>query len=105
MGCSAGAAETDEATHVIVARRRFYSMVEMKANVEHIRRLQKLLRRNAQGFTVEESLNALAAVAAEAIVTLPKADRGKLLNIYGVMVLSYMRQAEEAAGPFGVQVQ
>jgi hypothetical protein len=80
-------------------------MVELKADVENIRRLQRTLRQAAQHYTVEESLNALAAVAAEAIVTLPKAERGKLLNIYGVMVLTYMRQAEEAAGPFGVQVQ
>lgn len=76
-------------------------------NLDLIRKMQATIRTEAMRGTVEEALNALAAVSAEAIVTVPKADRGKLLGIYGTMVLAGVRQAEEAGAvqPFGIKVQ
>ena len=63
------------------------------ADAAKIRALQ------AQRGSVEEALNALAAVAAEAIVTVPGDARVKLLGVFGVMVQDCIRQAEALQNP------
>lgn len=69
------------------------------ADVGKIRALQAGIRREAQRGSVEEALNALAAVAAEAIVSIPGDGRVKLLGVFGVMVQDCIRQAESLQNP------
>lgn len=72
----------------------------MPANLEKIRSLQRALRAEAQKGNVEEALNALAAVAAEAISSLPgsRHEKEQLLAVFGMMVQDAMRQAESIRG-------
>jgi hypothetical protein len=70
-------------------------------DVAKIRTLQAGIRREAQRGSVEEALNALAAVAAEAIVTVPGDARVELLGVFGVMVQDCIRQAEALSNPYG----
>lgn len=67
------------------------------ANHDRCRAAQAKIRTAAQGYSVEEALNGLAAVAAEAIYSGGEnADsRGKLLFIFGQMVGDSLKQAQK----------
>jgi hypothetical protein len=68
----------------------------MTCDPERLRVAQAVIRRAAMGFSVEEAMNALAAVSAEAIVSAaPSSDRPKLLRIFDQMVRDFVRGAEE----------
>lgn len=58
----------------------------MSGDLERIRACQANIRREAMRYTTEEALNALAAIAAEAIGTVPFDDRPKLFDVFGKMV-------------------
>lgn len=69
-------------------------------DVSKVRALQAGIRREAQRGSVEEALNALAAVVAEAVVTVPgEAARVKLLIVFGLMMQDCIRQAEALSTP------
>lgn len=73
--------------------------------VENIRRCQAEVRKVAQKFTVEEALNGLAAVAAEAVLTVPPRDRRKLTQIFTGLVLDYTDKAAAGLGAPGLPIK
>lgn len=68
----------------------------MSGDINKIQSLQANIRREAMRGTTEEALNALMAVAAEAVLTLPKSDRQKLMNVVGAMLVNYVRAGERS---------
>ncbi|MDE2096579.1 MAG: hypothetical protein KGL39_04975 [Patescibacteria group bacterium] len=58
----------------------------MSGDLKRIRACQAVIRREAMRYTTEEAMNALAAVAAEAIGTVPGDDRRKLFAVFGAMI-------------------
>lgn len=70
----------------------------MKANVEKIKRMQAAIRTEAMKGSVEEALNALAAVAGEAILTVEGGSRDKLLQIFTAMTMDAIRRGVAPGG-------
>ena len=64
----------------------------MSGDLDTIRRLQAAIRRESMRGSVEDALNALAAVSAEAIGTVPYDDRPKLFDIYGKMIQAALQE-------------
>ncbi len=68
-------------------------------DVDKIKRMQHAIRGEAMKGSVEEALNALMAVAAEALLSLPKGSRVKLVDACGVMLIDYIKKAERTQSP------
>lgn len=70
------------------------------ANVERIRRLNDALVRECQRYTLDEALNALAAVSAGAISTLEnKEQRVKAFTVFQQAVVNSLRSIEKHTDP------
>lgn len=68
----------------------------MSGDLDRIRACQAAIRREAMRYTTEEALNAMAAIVAEAIATVPFDDRTKLFQVFGTMVQEGLKAVHQA---------
>lgn len=68
----------------------------MRGDLDRIRACQAAIRREAMRYSTEEALNAMAAIVAEAIATVPFDDRTKLFQVFGTMVQEGLKAVHQA---------
>ena len=66
-------------------------------NTDKARTLQTNIRREAMKGSTEEAITACMSVVAEAVLTIPKNDRQKLMHMIGQMLVEYVKQGERSA--------
>ena len=66
-------------------------------NTDKAGTLQTNIRREAMKGSIEEAITACMSVVAEAVPTIPKNDRQKLMHMIGQMLVDYVKQGERSA--------
>ncbi len=68
-------------------------------DIERVRRLQDALVRECQRYSLEEAMNALAAVSAAALATAPKSARENIFNVFNKAIVASVLNIDKGADP------
>ncbi|MDE2107335.1 MAG: hypothetical protein KGL39_59615 [Patescibacteria group bacterium] len=71
----------------------------MAIDLAKVRRLQDALVRECQRYSLEEAMNALAAVSAAALATAPKYARENIFNVFNRAIVASVVQIDKGADP------